>query len=140
MKHTWKTTDLGNVCRVIGGGTPPKGDAKYYSGEIPWATVRDMRSDVITETECRITKAAVASSATNIIPGGNVIIATRVGLGKICLLGQDTAINQDLRGIVPIDPKVLAVRYLFWWLKSIANVIVEDRDWGDSSGSKASIR
>jgi type I restriction enzyme S subunit len=97
----------------------------YYSGEIPWATVRDMHSDVIAETECRITKTAVASSATNIIPRGNVVIATRVGLGKVCLLEQDTAINQDLRAIVPIDPKVLAVRYLFWWLKSTANIIVE---------------
>src|SRR5215510_16166331 len=46
----------------------------------------------------------------------------RVGLGKVCLLDQDTAINQDLRGIVPIDPKRLSVRFLFWWLRSIADL------------------
>src|ERR1700731_3660113 len=106
-------TQLGEVCRVIGGGTPSKNRPEYYSGNIPWATVRDMRSDVIYETECRITNEAVKNSATNVIRSGNVVIATRVGLGKVCLTGQDTAINQDLRGVVPNDPRVLSVRFLF---------------------------
>ena len=136
VKGRWKTKSLGDVCQVIGGGTPPKDKVKFYSGEIPWATVRDMRSEVITETECKITKDAVASSATNIIPGGNVVIATRVGLGKICLIGQDTAINQDLRGIVPLDPNTLSVRFLFWWLKSIADLIVAEGTGATVQGVK----
>ena len=136
MKGGWKTKNLGDLCQVIGGGTPSKDKAKYYSGDIPWATVRDMRSEVITRTECKITKEAVKSSATNIIPRGNVVIATRVGLGKVCLLGRDTAINQDLRGIVPIDPKVLSVRFLFWWLKSIADSIVAEGTGATVQGVK----
>lgn len=95
-----------------------------------------MRSEIITETECKITKEAVKASATNIIPKGNVVIATRVGLGKVCLVGQDTAINQDLRGIVPIDPKVLAVRFLFWWFKSIADTIVAEGTGATVQGVK----
>ena len=124
MKSGWQTKHLGELCDVVGGGTPPKDNPAFYSGNIPWATVRDMRQEVITETECRITKEAVRSSATNIIPSGNVVIATRVGLGKVCLLAQDTAINQDLRGIIPRDTHKLSVRFLFWWLKSISDVII----------------
>ncbi|MCU1271984.1 MAG: restriction modification system specificity domain protein [Acidobacteriaceae bacterium] len=126
MNNGWKAKNLGDVCHVIGGGTPSKAIANYYSGEIPWATVRDMRHDVIADTECKITTDAVKNSATNIIPRGNVVIATRVGLGKVCLLHQDTAINQDLRGIIPKDPKAPLVRYLFWWLKNIAELIVAE--------------
>lgn len=136
MKAEWQTKALGEVCDVIGGGTPSKDNADFYTGEIPWATVRDMRSDVIAETEFRITEVAVKSSATNVIPSGNVVIATRVGLGKVCLLGQDTAINQDLRGIVPKDGKQLAIRYLFWWLKSIAPVIVAEGTGATVQGVK----
>lgn len=136
MKNRWKTRNLGDLCQVIGGGTPSKDKEEYYSGEIPWATVRDMRSDVITETEYKITKVAVASSATNIIPSGNVVIATRVGLGKVCLLGQDTAINQDLRGIVANDTKVLLVRFLYWWLKTIADLIVAEGTGATVQGVK----
>jgi type I restriction enzyme S subunit len=95
-----------------------------------------MRQEVITGTEFRITKQAVKASATNIIPAGNVLIATRVGLGKVCLLGQDTAINQDLRAIIPNDPNVLTVRFLFWWLKSIAHLIEQEGTGATVKGVK----
>ena len=124
---------LGELCHVIGGGTPSKAKPHYYNGDIPWATVRDMRSDVIADTEFKITSAAVAASATNIIPAGNVVIATRVGLGKVCLVERSTAINQDLRGVIPRDANTLSVRYLFWWLKSVANLI-------ESEGTGATVQ
>ena len=92
MRARWQTKNLGDICQVIGGGTPSKNKAEYYSGEIPWATVGDMRSDVITETECKITKAAVKSSSTNIIPSGNVVIATRGRIrNSVCEVGLFTA-------------------------------------------------
>ncbi len=136
MKAGWQTKNLGDVCNVIGGGTPSKDKAAFYSGDIPWATVRDLKQEVITSTEFKITKEAVKSSSTNIIPSGNVVIATRVGLGKICLLGQDTAINQDLRGIIPFNAKTLDVRFLFWWLKSIADLIVAEGTGATVQGVK----
>ncbi len=136
MKAGWKIKSLGEMCHVIGGGTPPKDKPEYYTGNIPWATVRDMRSDVITKTEFKITREAIKASSTNVIPSNNVIIATRVGLGKVCLIEQDTAINQDLRGIVPNDPKKLEVRFLFWWLKSISDSIVAEGTGATVQGVK----
>jgi len=136
MTTGWQIKRLGDLCQVIGGGTPSKNQAEYYSGNIPWATVRDMRQEVISETECKITREAVKNSATNIIPAGNVVIATRVGLGKVCLLGQDTAINQDLRGIIPNDPKTLSVRFLFSWLRSVAHLIVAEGTGATVQGVK----
>jgi type I restriction enzyme S subunit len=130
---------LGSVCEVIGGGTPSKTGsnfAKFYNGSIPWATVRDMKNEIITETEHKITKEAIKDSSTNIISKGNVIIATRVGLGKVCLIENDTAINQDLRGIVPINKDKLFVGYLFQWLKSVAHVIKKEGTGATVQGVK----
>lgn len=84
-----------------------------------------MKSDILSQTEFCITGEAVRASPTNIIKANNVIIATRVGLGKVCLLNQDTAINQDLRGIIPKSLDFLIVPFLYWWLKSIAPQIIE---------------
>lgn len=119
----WKIRVLGDVCDVIGGGTPSKKNDAFYQGNIPWATVRDMKNDVITKTDFSITEDAVINSSTNIIKANNVVIATRVGLGKVCIINQDTAINQDLRGIVPKNNSNLDVRFLFWWLKSVSRII-----------------
>jgi type I restriction enzyme S subunit len=134
-KSPWPTRALGDVCDVIGGGTPPKEIASYYGGTIPWATVRDMKADLIENTECSITTDAVQASATNIIRAGNVIIATRVGLGKICILGQDTAINQDLRGIIPRNGNV-KVKFLYHWLRYIAPQIVAEGSGATVQGVK----
>jgi type I restriction enzyme S subunit len=136
MKEGWPVVPLGELCDVVGGGTPSKENHSFYLGVIPWATVRDMRQDLITETEFCITEDAVRNSSTNIISSGNVVIATRVGLGKVCLLGQDTAINQDLRGIVPRNLEKLAVRYLYWWLKSVSSLIVAEGTGATVQGVK----
>ena len=115
---------LGDVCTFIGGGTPSKKNPAFYGGTIPWATVRDMNVRVITKTEHSITPDAVAQSATNIIPSGEIVISTHVGLGKVCFLGQDTAINQDLKAVIPVDG--LARRYLFYWFVSKAKNLISN--------------
>ncbi|MDO9509756.1 MAG: restriction endonuclease subunit S, partial [Candidatus Magasanikbacteria bacterium] len=132
----WEVKTLGEVCNVIGGGTPSKANSKFYEGDIYWATVRDMKSEIIFDTEHKITKDAVKNSSTNIIPKGNVIIATRVGLGKVCLIENDTAINQDLRGVIPINPKKLSVDFLYRWFKSISHKIVKEGTGATVQGVK----
>jgi type I restriction enzyme S subunit len=122
MREDWEYEPLGNVCDVIGGGTPSKRNPAFYEGDIPWASVRDMRNEFLSSTEFCISSEAIASSSTKVIPERNVVIATRVGLGKVCVLQQDTAINQDLRGIIPKNGN-LDIRYLFRWFQSIASLI-----------------
>lgn len=120
-----KIVELGSVCRIIGGGTPSKNNPNFYTGTIPWATVRDMGNDYLEKTELSITEDAVRNSSTNVIPKGNVVIVTRVGLGKASILNQDTAINQDLRGLIPLDKTQLNVKYLFYWFKSVSQIVID---------------
>jgi len=120
----FKYLELEKVCNIIGGGTPSKKIKSFYEGEIPWATVRDMKNDFIYDTEFKITDDAIKKSSTNLIAGGNVVIATRVGLGKVSIISFDTAINQDLKGIIPKEEGLLDINFLFFWLKSISKVII----------------
>jgi type I restriction enzyme S subunit len=120
----WPVKTLGEVCDLVGGGTPSKDRPEFYGGEIPWATVRDLNVEVLRSTEHSITAEAVKSSSSNIIPSGSVVIATRVGLGKAVIVAQDTAINQDLRGLVVKKPKELLAEYLYWWYLSTVHLVV----------------
>lgn len=125
MKAGLNTVPLGDVVEVIGGGTPSKRNPAFYGGDIPWATVRDMNVEQISKTEHAITPAGLKASSSKLIPAGEVVIATRVGLGKACILGQDTAINQDLRGLVPKSSKQIDRRFLYHWFKSIADQVID---------------
>jgi type I restriction enzyme S subunit len=120
----WPVKTLGEVCDLVGGGTPSKDRPDFYGGDIPWATVRDLNVEVLRSTEHSITAEALTSSSSNVIPKGSVVIATRVGLGKAVIVAQDTAINQDLRGLVVKNPKELLADYLFWWYLSTVHLVV----------------
>jgi len=121
----WEEKSLGEVCRLVGGGTPSKKIEEYYNGKIPWATVRDMNSDKLHFTDHKISELGLKKSSSKIIPKNHVIIATRVGLGKVCILQQNTAINQDLKGIIPKPKFKILNEFIFWWYKSIANKVIE---------------
>lgn len=79
-----------------------------------------MKSDVISTSEDKITRAAIERSATKWIPRDATLIVVRSGIlartVPICIAGCDLTINQDLKALVPgesVDP-----RYLFLFLKS----------------------
>jgi len=118
LPKNWQVRKLGDVAHFIGGGTPSKQIDSYFSGNILWATVRDMNVDIIEDTEVKISESGLINSSSKIVPSGNIIIATRVGVGKVCRNAFDTAINQDLRGICANNQT--DVKYLFYFLKSIS--------------------
>ena len=101
IPDSWEWVRLGNIIlQNIGGGTPNKGNQEYWNGDIPWASVKDLNVEFLTETQDYITKYGLENSSTNIVPKDNIIIATRMGLRKVCNNKIDVAINQDLRGLI----------------------------------------
>jgi hypothetical protein len=102
IPKNWEWCRLGDVITNIkGGGTPSKANSKFWNGNIPWASVKDLKNDFIDFTDDFITEEALNNSSTNLIPKGNIIISTRMGLGKIAFNNIDTCINQDLKAIFP---------------------------------------
>jgi type I restriction enzyme S subunit len=120
----WKFKPLGEIFEVVGGGTPSKQEASYYGGDVPWATIRDMHSGYLSSTEHSITKLGLQNSSSKLIPAGEVIMASRVGLGKSSILMQDTAINQDIRALIPRNRDSIDRKFLLYWLQSMADEIV----------------
>jgi type I restriction enzyme S subunit len=125
MKEGWEYKKLGEVCNVIGGGTPDTKNKEYWRGNIPWATVSDMNCDVIKTTGYYITARGLNESSSRIIKKGEIVIATRVGLGKVCKLAVDTAINQDLKGVIPKDNNIVR-DFIFYYFKHKAKYIVDN--------------
>ncbi len=110
---------LGDLVDFVGGGTPRRDRADYWGGKIPWASVKDLTSQTLETTIESITPEGLANSASNIIPKDTVIIASRVGLGKVAINEKPVAINQDLKALTP-KTKRLSPRYLLLYLLSKA--------------------
>ncbi len=115
----WPTKKLGDLVDFLGGGTPRRDRADYWGGDIPWASVKDLQSQSLETTVETITVEGLANSASNLIPKGTVIIASRVGLGKVAINRKPVAINQDLKALTPRRSDLLP-RYLLQFLLSKA--------------------
>jgi type I restriction enzyme, S subunit len=120
----WLQLRLGDLGTVTGGGTPSRSVKKYYTGHIPWVTIKDLKENEfwISDAIEHITPEAIESSATNLIEPSSVIIATRVGLGKVAINRVPVAINQDLKAIRS-KGKVLPEFLLYLVYKSTFDVL-----------------
>lgn len=112
----WNVCRLGDIALTItGGGTPSKSHPEYWHGDIPWASVKDLKDFQYLEgTEDHITKEGLRNSSANLIPPGRVIVCTRMGLGKAAINRVAMAINQDLKALeLPedIDPDFFLLVY-----------------------------
>ena len=117
--NRWPTKALGELVDFIGGGTPRRDRPDYWDGDIPWASVKDLQSQSLETTLENVTTAGLANSASNLIPQGTVIIASRVGLGKVAINRKPVAINQDLKALM-LRSSDLLPRYLLLFLLSKA--------------------
>jgi len=116
----WPTKPLGALVDFVGGGTPRRDRPDYWGGGIPWASVKDLQSQLLETTIETITSEGLANSASNLIPAGTVIIASRVGLGKVAINRKPVAINQDLKALTPLGGELLP-RFLLLFLLSNAD-------------------
>ncbi|KDN30340.1 hypothetical protein VFDL14_06320 [Vibrio fortis] len=97
----WAICRLGDLALTItGGGTPSKSNPSYWGGNIPWASVKDLKDfKYLDNTQDHITEDGLKNSSSNLIPAGRVIVCTRMGLGKVLVNRVPVAINQDLKAL-----------------------------------------
>lgn len=100
IPEKWKWVRLSDlVLKHLGGGTPSKLNVNFWNGDIPWASVKDLKGTVLSTTQDSITEEGLNNSSSNLIPAGTVIVCTRMGLGKVAINTVPVAINQDLRAL-----------------------------------------
>lgn len=115
MKNGWPVTTLGEACEFRGGGTPSKAVVRYWQGNIPWVSPKDMKFEVVSDSIDHVSPEAIDNSATSLIPEGAVLMVVRSGIlartVPIALTGRKLTINQDLKAICP--RKGLNSRFLY---------------------------
>lgn len=119
MPDSWKQAELGSVAiSMYGGGTPSTKIPELWSGTLPWITSRKLGPALyLNSGEKYISEQALQTSATQLVPTNSLIVATRVGVGKVGITGIDLAINQDLAGVI-VDPQQIDLAFLAYQMMS----------------------
>ena len=110
-------TPLGPICSFLNGGTPSRGVARYYQGDVPWITGADISGPRADSARSFITEEAIRESATNRVPAGTVLLVTRTSVGKVAVTAMELCFSQDITAIIP-DPHCLDTSYLVHFLRT----------------------
>ena len=82
MGNGWREVPVSEVASAVIGGTPARSVAKYWGGDIPWATAKDVAavpSRYIDQVQEYITEQGLKYSAAKLMPKGTVVIT------RLCL-------------------------------------------------------
>ena len=108
---------LGEVCKVVSGTTPKSSCPEYWNGTLNWVTPAELKddSDIVYETERKITLRAVQDTGLKPFPIGTVLLSSRAPIGKVAISGTEMYCNQGFKNLVCSGS--IYNRYLYHFLK-----------------------
>ena len=121
----WAEAPLGHLGKILGGSTPSKANAEFWSGDIPWVSPKDMKRPVIHDSEDHISAKALAETSLKAVPPKSLLMVVRgmilVHSFPVALTAREVTINQDMKALVP--PEEIS-DYLLMYLQATKAVMV----------------
>lgn len=103
---------MSSVLTPILGGTPPRANENYWTGEQQWVSAKDITGAefaTVIETAEKISLEAEQETKAKPLPAGSVILTARGTVGAVARLAVPASFNQSCYGFVPgpVTPGVL---------------------------------
>ena len=128
IPENWVWCRLKEIGKITGGGTPSMLNSAYWNGEIPWISPKDMRSEIVYDSELKVTVKGIEESTANMIPEGSLLIVGRSGILKrklpVAINKVECAVNQDMKVVIPFNISMNI--YLQLMLFGIEKMVLRD--------------
>ena len=99
----WRESRLGDVARIIGGGTPSTKNSDNYNGKISWITPKDLslfKQRYIKTGERFITQRGLDSSSAKLLPPNTILFTSRAPIGYIAIAKNKLSTNQGFKNLI----------------------------------------
>lgn len=122
----WTLNYLGNLVDVVGGSTPSKENLDYWNGSIPWVSPKDMKREVISDSEDHVSDLALRNSSLRLIPDPAVLMVIRGMIldhtVPIARTSRPVTVNQDMKALRPRAG--LSAEYLSHFLRAMNDALL----------------
>lgn len=120
----WTVQKLGDIARVVTGGTPSKSNPEYWGEEVPFLTPSDQQFGVrLSVTERFLSEEGAEGFAKKMVPAGAAAL-TCIGatIGKISWTKEPTVTNQQINSVIAkTDTNGL---YLYYKLSTCRDALI----------------
>jgi len=131
LPFNWAWATLSDVSEVIRGASPrPKGDPRYFGGDIPWIMISDVSKEpgkYLTQTKEGVTPAGAAKS--RLLRPGALILSNS---GTVCVpkILKVAGCIHDGFVTFPTLPDSLSKDYLYYWFHFIRPKVIQANKQG----------
>ena len=122
----YNSASLGDLVKIISGGTPSKAEKRFWNGMFPWVSPKDMKSITISNSIDKISKIVFSETPLKRIPQKSILIVIRgmilAHTIPIAITEKEVAINQDIKALIPKQP--IVPQFLLWSLIVMHNLLL----------------
>jgi len=141
LPNGWVDCEIGDVAKVVGGGTPDASNEDNFSIEsgIAWLTPADLSNykDIyISRGKRFLTKRGYAESSAKLLPKGTVLFSSRAPIGYVAIAANEISTNQGFKSLVCVPG--IRPEYLYFWMKyakPMAEELAQGTTFAEISGS-----
>lgn len=118
LQKDWKWVRLGDIGKIISGGTPSTAIEENWNGNINWISPSDLtgyKKKTIIKGAKSISTIGLKNSSARLMPKGSVLFSSRAPIGYVVIAGSDLCTNQGFKSIIPnqnVDSD-----YIYYFLK-----------------------
>ena len=110
----WEQRKLGDVAKIVGGGTPSTNISNYWNGNINWYSPTEIGNQIfVNSSKKKITELGLKESSAKLLPGKKTILFTsRAGIGDMAIMKTDGSTNQGFQSWI-VKPDITDIYFLY---------------------------
>lgn len=112
----WEEKKIGDICSIVGGGTPDTDKKEYWNGKIQWFTPTEIKSDYVSNSLRTITELGYKNSSAKLLPVGAILLTTRATIGEAAIAMKKCTTNQGFQSLIVNKDNINV--FLFNWIKA----------------------
>ncbi|UML81909.1 restriction endonuclease subunit S [Leptospira kirschneri] len=108
---------LSEICDIVIGRTPHRNEPTFWGKGYKWASISDMKGEIIVKTKEEITNEAINSISCYKVAKGTLLMSFKLTIGKLSFAGVDLYTNEAIAALPIKDDSILWPKYLYYALR-----------------------
>ncbi|GAA9577627.1 hypothetical protein HpHA55_00830 [Helicobacter pylori] len=120
----WQRVRLGDICEIIGGGTPSTQITSFWNGSINWFTPTEIGiTKYVYKSQRTITPLGLKKSSAKLLPIGTILLTSRASIGDCAIIKEIATTNQGFQSLIPLEK--VNNEFLYYLILTLKNKLLK---------------
>ncbi|WP_416862306.1 restriction endonuclease subunit S [Helicobacter ganmani] len=138
----WEVKTLGEVGKVVSGGTPSTSNKDNFDGEIAWITPADLsgyKEKYISKGKRNLSEQGLKNSSARLLPPNSILFSSRAPIGYVAIASNTLCTNQGFKNLIPNDDVSSEyINYFLLYSKRLAESVASGTTFKEISATNFS--